>query len=91
MSRVIHLEMHADDHARARDFSGPVFGWGFVDWSEFAGMAYFGATTGELAPVLEPPAEDGAREVAGAGRVVSVVLEVDDATHGDSFDNGWLA
>jgi uncharacterized protein len=26
---------------------GEVFGWAFQDWSEFAGMPYFGAVTGD--------------------------------------------
>ena len=46
-SRPIHFEIHADDVSRAVDFYGELFGWTFEDWSEFAGMPYFGATTGE--------------------------------------------
>jgi predicted enzyme related to lactoylglutathione lyase len=46
-SRPVHFEIHADDVARAVAFYGEVFGWTFEDWSEFAGMPYFGATTGE--------------------------------------------
>ncbi len=46
MSRPIHFEIHAADVARARDFYSAVFGWSFEDWSEYAGMPYFGATTG---------------------------------------------
>lgn len=44
--RPIHFEIHADDAARARDFYATALGWTFEDWSEFAGMTYFGATTG---------------------------------------------
>ena len=46
MSRVIHFEIHAEDVPRAVAFYRDVFGWTFEDWSEFAGMPYFGATTG---------------------------------------------
>ncbi|HLU23973.1 MAG TPA: VOC family protein, partial [Bacillaceae bacterium] len=28
-------------------FYGEVFGWKFEDWSEYAGMPYFGAVTGD--------------------------------------------
>lgn len=47
MSRPIHFEIHAADVARACEFYSTVFGWAFEDWSEYAGMAYMGATTGE--------------------------------------------
>ncbi|KMM38505.1 VOC family protein [Guptibacillus hwajinpoensis] len=47
MGRVIHFEIHVDDMARAKEFYGEVFGWKFEDWSEFAGMPYFGAVTGD--------------------------------------------
>ncbi len=46
-SRPVHFEIHADDVSRAVAFYGELFGWTFEDWSEFAGMPYFGATTGE--------------------------------------------
>lgn len=46
MSRPIHFEIHADDVPRAVKFYTEVFGWTFEDWSEYAGMPYFGATTG---------------------------------------------
>ncbi|MCA0984180.1 VOC family protein [Halobacillus yeomjeoni] len=47
MSRVIHFEIHVDDMERAKKFYSEVFGWTFQDWSEFAGMPYFGAVTGD--------------------------------------------
>ena len=47
MSRVIHFEIHADDVKRACDFYQAVFAWAYEDWSEFAGMPYFGVTTGD--------------------------------------------
>lgn len=47
MTRPIHFEIHADDVPRAVEFYRACFGWEFADWSEYAGVAYFGATTGE--------------------------------------------
>ncbi|MFC7372469.1 VOC family protein [Fictibacillus iocasae] len=47
MGRLIHFEIHVSDMERAKGFYGEVFGWSFQDWSEFAGMPYFGAVTGE--------------------------------------------
>lgn len=46
MTRAIHFEIHAADVQRAVDFYRTVFGWEFQDWSEYAGVAYFGAVTG---------------------------------------------
>ncbi|MDF2558364.1 MAG: glyoxalase [Bacillales bacterium] len=47
MGRVVHFEIHVSDMERAKKFYGEVFGWTFQDWSEYAGMPYFGAVTGE--------------------------------------------
>ncbi|GIP40245.1 glyoxalase [Paenibacillus sp. J31TS4] len=46
MSRLVHFEIHVGDMERAKKFYGEVFGWTFEDWSEYAGMPYFGAVTG---------------------------------------------
>jgi uncharacterized protein len=46
MGRLVHFEIHVDNMDRAKKFYGEVFGWAFEDWSEFAGMPYFGAVTG---------------------------------------------
>jgi len=46
VSRLVHFEIHVNDMERAKQFYGEVFGWTFEDWSEYAGMPYFGATTG---------------------------------------------
>jgi predicted enzyme related to lactoylglutathione lyase len=32
---------------RAKKFYGEVFGWSFEDWSDYAGMPYYGAVTGD--------------------------------------------
>lgn len=47
MGRPVHFEIHADDIERAAKFYGEVFGWKFEDWSEYAGMPYLGAVTGD--------------------------------------------
>lgn len=46
MGRPIHFEIHVDNMDRATNFYGEVFRWTFQDWSEYAGMPYFGAVTG---------------------------------------------
>ncbi|GEN53804.1 VOC family protein [Halobacillus faecis] len=46
MGRVVHFEVHVDDMERAKNFYGKVFDWRFEDWSEYAGMPYFGVVTG---------------------------------------------
>lgn len=46
MGRLVHFEIHVDDMERAKGFYGEVFGWKFEDWSNYAGMPYFGAVTG---------------------------------------------
>jgi uncharacterized protein len=46
MGRLIHFEIHVEDMERAKKFYQDVFGWTFEDYSEFAGMPYFGAVTG---------------------------------------------
>ena len=46
MSRVVHFEIHVEDMDRAKRFYEEVFGWTYEDWSEFAGMPYFGVVTG---------------------------------------------
>lgn len=47
MGRLIHFEIHVDNMERAKKFYGEVFGWTFQDYSEYAGMPYFGAITGD--------------------------------------------
>jgi uncharacterized protein len=47
MGRLVHFEIHVEDMERAKKFYGEVFGWTFEDYSEYAGMPYFGAVTGD--------------------------------------------
>ena len=44
--RPVHFEIHAADPQRASQFYARAFGWQLEDWSEYAGMPYFGVTTG---------------------------------------------
>ncbi|WNS77543.1 VOC family protein [Bacillus sp. DTU_2020_1000418_1_SI_GHA_SEK_038] len=46
MGRVVHIEIHVNNMEVAKSFYGEVFGWTFQDWSEYAGMPYFGVVTG---------------------------------------------
>ncbi|MEC0346572.1 VOC family protein [Peribacillus frigoritolerans] len=46
MGRIVHFEIHVNDMERAKTFYGEVFGWSFQDWTDYAGMPYFGAVTG---------------------------------------------
>ncbi|MFC0232185.1 VOC family protein [Bhargavaea ullalensis] len=56
MGRLVHFEIHVDDMERAKKFYGEVFGWTFEDWTDYAGMPYFGAVTGSA----DEPGIDGA-------------------------------
>lgn len=56
MTRVVHFEIHAADPQRAVAFYQNVFGWTVEDWSDFAGMPYFGVKTGPQ----DQPGIDGA-------------------------------
>lgn len=47
MGRLIHFEIHVDEMERAKRFYGEVFGWKFENWSDYAGMPYFGVVTGD--------------------------------------------
>jgi uncharacterized protein len=47
MGRMVHFEIHVEDVEKGKEFYGEVFGWKFEDWSEYAGMPYFGAVTGD--------------------------------------------
>lgn len=47
MNRPVHFEIHVDDMDRAKKFYSEVFDWTFEDWSEYAGMPYLGAVTGD--------------------------------------------
>ena len=62
MSRPVHFEIHAEDVQRALAFYAAVFGWEVQDWSEYAGVPYFGVMTGDQ----EQPGINGAIMQRGA-------------------------
>ena len=64
--RPVHFEIQAADPQRAIEFYTSVFGWSTEDWSEFAGMPYFGVTTGT------GPGIDGVIGALGVGLLRSI-------------------
>jgi len=82
MSRVVHFEIHAVDVQRAVTFYQDVFGWKVEDWSEYAGVPYFGVITGaEDQPgingaIMKRQGENMAVGAPVAGAVLTI--EVDD-------------
>ena len=94
MGRLIHFEIHVDDMERATKFYGEVFGWSFQDWSDFAGMPYFGAVTGEDSELGINGAlmqRQGARPEAGQamnGFACTMGVENYDETHEKIMANG---
>ena len=82
--RPVHFEIHAADPKRAVDFYSGVFGWEVEDWSDYAGMPYFGVRTGE-GPGIDgaimqrqgPNPEPGA---AVLGAVITLGVESFDST-----------
>ncbi|WP_252502086.1 VOC family protein [Sporosarcina sp. Marseille-Q4943] len=94
MGRLIHFEIHVEDMERAQTFYGEVFGWSFQDWSDFAGMPYFGAVTGDdsepgvngaLMQRQGPPPQTGQ---AVNGFTCTMNVENYDATHEKIMANG---
>ena len=94
MSRVVHFEIHADNPERAGTFYRDAFGWTVEDWSEFAGMPYFGLTTGPedamgingaIMQRQSPPPEPGS-PVQGA--VITLGVDDFDASAQKIFDAG---
>ncbi|NTW70982.1 MAG: VOC family protein [Eubacteriaceae bacterium] len=94
MGRVVHFEIHVNNMELAKKFYGEVFGWSFQDWSDFAGLSYWGAITGDekepgingaLIQRQSPPPE------AGQGMnafVCTMGVEDYDATEGKIISNG---
>lgn len=94
MGRLIHFEIHVDDMERAKKFYGDVFGWVFEDWSDYAGMPYFGAVTGnenELGINGALMQRRGAAPQPGLalnGYVCTMGVENYDATEAKILENG---
>ncbi|WP_342472652.1 VOC family protein [Metasolibacillus sp. FSL H7-0170] len=94
MGRLIHFEIHVSEMERAKSFYGEVFGWTFQDWSDYAGMPYFGAVTGSE----EEPGINGAlmqrqgaepEENQPANGYISTMIVADyDATESKILANG---
>ena len=45
MGRPIHFEIHVNDMVTGKSFMERYSDWSFEDWSDYAGMPYFGAVT----------------------------------------------
>ncbi|MBY6050164.1 VOC family protein [Cytobacillus firmus] len=94
MGRLVHFEVHVDDMERAKKFYGGVFGWSFQDWSEYAGMPYYGAVTGnDEEPGIngalmqrqgQPPGDNQAIN----GYSCTIGVEDYDAAEGRILENG---
>lgn len=52
MSLPIHFEIHAADVPRAIAFYQAVFGWKVEDWTDFAGIPYFGVNSDDRFPEM---------------------------------------
>lgn len=94
MGRLVHFEIHVSDMERAKNFYGNIFGWSFQDWSDYAGMPYFGAVTGDeetlgingaLMQRQGPPPEP---KQALNGFACTMGVENYDETEAKIFDNG---
>ena len=94
MGRLIHFEIHAGDVERAKKFYGDVFGWKFEDWSEYAGMPYFGVITGDAS---EPGINGAIMQRQGAapepgqavnGYVCTIGVEDYDSTEAKILESG---
>lgn len=78
MQRVIHFEIHAADVPGVVAFYTEVFGWKAEDWSGFAGMPYFGVTTGDdgdmgiNGAIMQRQGDDPAPGSAVAGAVLTI-------------------
>lgn len=82
--RPVHFEIHAADPKRAVGFYSAVFAWQVEDWSEYAGMPYFGLTTGDGpgidGAIMQRQGPNPAPGAPAAGAVITVGVESFDAT-----------
>jgi len=94
MGRLVHFEIHVSDMERAKNFYGNIFGWTFQDWSDYAGMPYFGAVTGDEETLgingalmqRQGPAPEPKQALNGFACTMGV--ENYDATEAKILDNG---
>ena len=93
-ARPVHFEIHADDVSRAVAFYQEVFGWTFEDWSEYAGMPYMGAVTGEEGTpgingaIMQRQGDDGGAGAPVNGAVLTLGCEDYDSLHTAILDAG---
>ena len=86
MSRPVHFEIHAADVEATKAFYAAVFGWTYEDYSEFAGMPYFGIITGDRSEpgidggILQRPTEFDGVGAPVNGAVLTMGVESFDAT-----------
>ncbi len=94
MSRVIHFEIHAADPQRAVAFYQSALGWQVQDWSEYAGMPYFGVTTGDdgdpgiNGAIMQRQGDNPAPGGAVAGGVLTVGTDDFEATSAKIIEAG---
>ena len=94
MGRPIHFEIHVDDIQRARAFYEAAFGWTFEDWSDFAGVPYLGAMTGEESTpgingaLMQRQGEGGGAGAPVNGAVLTMGVEDYDAAERQILDAG---
>lgn len=96
MSRVLHFEIQAEDVDRAVAFYQAVFGWQVQDWTEYAGVPYFGVTTGEEGlpgingAIMQRPQPNPEPGGAVVGAVLTVGTEDFDAIAAKVLDAGGV-
>ena len=93
-ARPIHFEIHADDVQRAVAFYQNAFGWTFEDWSEYAGVPYFGAVTGEdgtpgiNGAIMERQGDGGGAGAPVNGAVLTLGCDDYDSLHAAILEAG---
>jgi len=94
MGRLIHFEIHVDDMERAKKFYGDVLGWTFEDWSDYAGMPYFGAVTGDAnepginGALMQRQSASPSQDHPQNGYTCTMVVEDLDSTESKILNNG---
>ena len=93
MGRPIHFEIYVKDMERAKKFYSDAFGWTFEDYSEYAGIPYFGVITGEEnepgingALMLQEESNNG--NAGPRGYIITMGVEDYDATEKKILDSG---
>ncbi|MFB0971952.1 MAG: VOC family protein, partial [Neofamilia sp.] len=92
MGRPIHFEIYVKDMERAKKFYSDAFGWTFEDYSEYAGMPYFGVITGEesepgINGALMLHKDSNIHDTSPRGYIVTMGVEDYDATEKKILDS----